>query len=83
MITSEARVHQLAGPAAAAVPAEAVPALEIEGGGVWIQVRASTQVKCVRCWHHRPDVGQSPEHPELCARCVGNLTLPGETRRYS
>ena len=83
MITSEARVHELAGPAAAAVPAEAVPALGIEGGGVWIRVRASTQLKCVRCWHHRPDIGQSPEHPELCSRCVGNLSLPGETRRYS
>jgi isoleucyl-tRNA synthetase len=82
MITSEARVHELAGLTAAAAPAEAVPALEIEGGGVWIRVRASTQIKCVRCWHHRPDIGQSPEHPELCARCVGNLTLPGETRRY-
>ncbi len=83
MITSEARVHELAEPGAAAVPVEAVPGPGFEGGGVWIQVRASTQAKCVRCWHHRPDVGQSPEHPELCGRCVGNLSLPGETRRYS
>ncbi len=77
MITSEARVHQ------GAAPPEAVPALSIEGGGVWIQVRPSSEVKCVRCWHHRPDVGAAPEHPELCGRCVGNLALPGETRTFS
>jgi isoleucyl-tRNA synthetase len=89
MITSEARVHELAtadiadAAGRSEVPREAVPAAGIEGGGVWIQVRASTQPKCVRCWHHRPDVGIAPEHPELCGRCVGNLSLPGETRRYS
>jgi isoleucyl-tRNA synthetase len=78
MITSEARVHDLA-----LAPPDAVPALKDDGGAVWIQVRPSSQPKCVRCWHHRPDVGQSPEHPELCGRCVGNLSLPGEARRYS
>jgi isoleucyl-tRNA synthetase len=77
MITSAARVHP------GAAPADAVPASGIEGGGVWISVRPSSELKCVRCWHHRPDVGVAPEHPDLCARCVGNLSLPGETRRYS
>ncbi|HEY4881704.1 MAG TPA: isoleucine--tRNA ligase [Steroidobacteraceae bacterium] len=81
MITSEARVHEVA--SASAVPSRAVPAPGIEGGGVWLQVRASSEVKCVRCWQRRPDVGVSPDHPELCGRCVGNLSLPGETRRYS
>jgi isoleucyl-tRNA synthetase len=81
MITSEARVHEVA--SASAVPSQAVPAPGIEGGGVWLQVRASSEVKCVRCWQRRPDVGVSPDHPELCGRCVGNLSLPGETRRYS
>jgi len=77
MITSEARVHH------SAAPPDAVPAQGFEGGGVWIQVRPSSDAKCIRCWHHRADVGASPEHPALCGRCVGNLTLPGETRRYS
>jgi isoleucyl-tRNA synthetase len=77
MITSEARVHQTA------PPADAVPAVSIEGGDVWIQVRPSQNTKCIRCWHHRPDVGVAPEHPQLCGRCVGNLALPGESRRYS
>jgi isoleucyl-tRNA synthetase len=86
MITSEARVHPFT-PAgrgsAAAGPPDSVPAPGIEGGGVWIQVRPSSHAKCIRCWHHRLDVGVSPEHPPICGRCVGNLALPGETRRYS
>jgi isoleucyl-tRNA synthetase len=50
---------------------------------VWLRVSVASDPKCVRCWHHRPDVGQSAEHPELCMRCVGNLSLPGESRRFS
>jgi isoleucyl-tRNA synthetase len=26
--------------------------------------------KCARCWNRRPSVGQDPDHPELCERCV-------------
>ena len=26
--------------------------------------------KCERCWHWETDVGQNPEHPTLCGRCV-------------
>jgi isoleucyl-tRNA synthetase len=26
--------------------------------------------KCERCWHWEADVGSSPEHPTICARCV-------------
>jgi isoleucyl-tRNA synthetase len=25
--------------------------------------------KCARCWRHRPTVGTSKEHPDLCDRC--------------
>jgi hypothetical protein len=28
-------------------------------------------------------VGASPQHPEICGRCVVNLTLPGETRKFA
>jgi len=38
--------------------------------------------KCVRCWHHREDVGADPRHPSLCARCVSNIEGPGEDRRW-
>jgi isoleucyl-tRNA synthetase len=82
MITSEARVHEVALNDTAAVPGDAVAAPSVEGGEVWIRVSVSAHKKCIRCWHHQPDVGQSPEHPEICMRCVGNLALPGEVRRY-
>jgi len=25
--------------------------------------------KCARCWRHRPTVGSSKAHPDLCDRC--------------
>ncbi len=77
MITSRAIVH----PPSQPPPADAVAAAGLEG--VWLRVSVAGDPKCVRCWHHRPDVGQSAEHPELCLRCVGNLALPGESRRFS
>jgi isoleucyl-tRNA synthetase len=36
--------------------------------------------KCVRCWHVCEDVGMNPDHPSLCARCLGNLYGKGEAR---
>jgi isoleucyl-tRNA synthetase len=27
--------------------------------------------KCARCWRHRPSVGKSTAHPDLCDRCEG------------
>jgi isoleucyl-tRNA synthetase len=77
MITSRAIVH----PPSQPPPADAVAAAGLED--VWLRVSVAGDPKCVRCWHHRPDVGQSAEHPELCLRCVGNLALPGESRRFS
>jgi len=29
--------------------------------------------KCARCWNHRPTVGDSAEHPEICDRCAAVL----------
>jgi isoleucyl-tRNA synthetase len=78
LITSEARVHKVSAP-----PPNAVPAAETGREGVWLAVRAASEPKCVRCWHHRPDVGADPAHPELCGRCVGNLEGPGEERRFT
>jgi len=30
--------------------------------------------KCARCWRHRPTVGQSKTHPDLCDRCEAVVT---------
>lgn len=51
--------------------------------GLTVAVAASPHAKCARCWHHREDVGQHSEHPELCGRCIDNIEGPGEERRYA
>lgn len=48
-----------------------------------IEVTPTEQAKCERCWHHRPDVGQSAEHPTLCGRCEDNLFGEGEVRHHA
>ena len=47
-----------------------------------IVVKPSTFEKCVRCWHHREDVGTHTEHPEICERCIDNVCGDGESRRF-
>ncbi len=76
LITSYARLHKLADK-----PAEAVDAEEVSG--LALLVKASEYPKCVRCWHHREDVGANAEHPELCGRCVENVAGEGEVRHYA
>jgi isoleucyl-tRNA synthetase len=76
LITSAARVHPLADRPDAAVDAS------LPGGQLWIRVTPSDSTKCIRCWHHREDVGSDPVHPELCGRCVGNVAGDGEPRRH-
>ncbi|HEY4339143.1 MAG TPA: isoleucine--tRNA ligase [Steroidobacteraceae bacterium] len=77
LITSEARVHKVSAP-----PAGAVAATETAREGVWLAVRATTHAKCVRCWHHRPEVGTNSAHADICDRCSSNIDGPGETRRF-
>ena len=58
-----------------------VPDAEAKGViGVFAQ--PTTKSKCVRCWHHRADVGADAHHPELCLRCVSNIEGPGEDRKW-
>jgi isoleucyl-tRNA synthetase len=51
--------------------------------GAAIYVHPTEAAKCVRCWHRRTDVGQNHEHPELCGRCVTNISGVGEKRTYA
>ena len=83
MITSKATVHQLDAANGRAPPSGAVEAVSVPGGGAWLRVQRTSAEKCVRCWQHRDDVGASSEHPELCGRCIGNISGHGETRRYA
>ncbi|MFT4248591.1 MAG: isoleucine--tRNA ligase [Pseudomonas sp.] len=49
---------------------------------IFVSAQPTTKPKCVRCWHHRGDVGADPEHPALCGRCASNVEGPGEDRRW-
>jgi isoleucyl-tRNA synthetase len=73
-ITSYARVH-----ASAERPNDSV---DTEIAGLSVRVSVSEHAKCVRCWHHRADVGTHAEHPLLCGRCVENIG-PGEKREIA
>jgi isoleucyl-tRNA synthetase len=53
-------------------PAEALLA-ETEEEGVRVRIARAAGQKCERCWHHESDIGQHPDHPGLCGRCVGVL----------
>ena len=76
MITSSAEIH-----AAEAAPKEAAMTDDLKG--VWIIAEASSDDKCTRCWHHQPDIGSHPDHPELCGRCVENIMGSGEARHHA
>src|SRR3982751_2751400 len=44
-----------------------------------VSVTKTPYEKCARCWRHRPTVGTSKMHPDLCDRCesvVSALTKP-------
>jgi isoleucyl-tRNA synthetase len=78
LITSAARVHDTT-----VVPDEAAHYTLDSNDELWVGVAASEYPKCVRCWHHREDVGNHAEHPELCGRCVENVVGEGEQRQYA
>ena len=75
LITSYARIHLLSNS-----PADTV-ATELET--LKLVAVASEHAKCVRCWHHREDVGNNTDHPELCGRCVDNIVGDGEPRLFA
>ncbi|WP_139556530.1 isoleucine--tRNA ligase [Methylotetracoccus oryzae] len=62
---------------------ESSPRLPTDIPGLELNLKKSEHPKCVRCWHHRHDIGTHPDHPELCGRCVENVAGPGEIRHYA
>ena len=40
-----------------------------QGAEASASVAKTAYKKCARCWRHRPAVGTSKEHPDLCDRC--------------
>jgi isoleucyl-tRNA synthetase len=75
LITGDAKVAISSSP-----PSTTVKATQDD---VWIEVKPSTHLKCVRCYQLRADVGSTPQHPEICSRCVLNVDGPGEERHFA
>jgi isoleucyl-tRNA synthetase len=73
-ITSEARIHLLTDK-----PNEAT---DIDQS-LAIMVNKSGHQKCVRCWHHREEIGQNVSHKTLCGRCIENVAGKGESRVFA
>jgi isoleucyl-tRNA synthetase len=78
LISSQARVHR------ETETGDSSDRFTLPGGDeIRVAVTPSQHAKCPRCWHHRSDVGTSTSHPELCGRCVENVTGKGEVRRFA
>ena len=78
LITSEAKLEN---PETAGK--DSVETVTSGGEHLRLTTKASSYTKCVRCWHHRADVGSHSEHGELCGRCVENVAGAGEKRRFA
>ncbi|MBS0557192.1 MAG: isoleucine--tRNA ligase [Proteobacteria bacterium] len=66
-----------------ALAPESAQVAVLDDAAVRVTARVSENVKCIRCWHHREDVGTHADHPEICGRCVDNLPgNRGEARRF-
>jgi isoleucyl-tRNA synthetase len=77
-ITSEARVDMPENSTGNSIE------VTLENGDVInIETVPSHHKKCVRCWHHRENIGHNTEHPELCGRCIENVSGSGEKRRFA
>ena len=46
----------------------------IAGAETKAAVTRTEYAKCARCWRHRPTVGASASHPDLCDRCEAVVT---------
>lgn len=51
--------------------------------GLKVSLKRSEANKCVRCWHFMDDVGSNDQHPEVCGRCISNISGAGEARHYA
>ena len=78
LITSAASVNNID-----AAVADCVTANLSSGQMIKIRAAVAHGEKCVRCWHHREDVGSHADHPELCGRCVVNVAGDGEQRSFA
>ncbi|MFR0655250.1 isoleucine--tRNA ligase [Pantoea sp. SIMBA_079] len=51
--------------------------------GLKIALHKAAGEKCPRCWHYTTDIGQNPEHADVCGRCYSNVAGDGEVRKFA
>ncbi len=84
LITSKATLQPMsAAPANKVVLDEQTDSDTEASADLVVNVSAATGTKCVRCWHIRDDIGTDSAHPEICSRCVTNVSGDGEVRHYA
>ncbi len=54
-----------------------------EKNKIQITVKKSSNEKCVRCWHSRPEVGSIKDNESICNRCLENVYGDGEIRNFA
>jgi isoleucyl-tRNA synthetase len=69
-IVSQLEIVRGGPPAGLATGPDRVVLRETGLPGLAVEVRHADGEKCGRCWTWSPAVGQDPEHPALCERCL-------------
>lgn len=75
LITSVAKVLPLSKAPSHAAPTD-IP-------GLLLEIKATADAKCERCWHRVSDVNANNNYPNLCSRCITNISGAGEERCYA
>lgn len=77
LITSSAKIHPLK-------EAEKISDVIKIDDNLSVAVLASKHEKCERCWHRREDVNKDVNYPNICSRCVKNISsTEGEERLFA
>ena len=51
---------------------------EIGGEQLEVKVERALGTKCERCWVYNEEVGENPDHPGLCPKCLGVIAQIGD-----
>ena len=59
-------------------------AVQTEINNLKIRIERAEETKCQRCWHRQASVGKNATYPDICERCVTNITTrEGELREFA
>lgn len=75
LLTSKAEIHR------ESQAGEEASLTEVPG--LRVKIVVTHDPKCERCWHRSAHVNEHAQFPQLCERCVENVSGPGEVRHYA